>query len=161
MSANDDPTVGTEPERRTADHSAATLAEWLDTDDTTEPTDAERRAHYVERLRDRCDEQLPECATAGVWPVHFDHCFRRLCYDRAVGGDWREHVDGRPFVEAASLRLVQSAAAHAVRLLYDGPTAAWRYQEMSLLWRGEIEPADCEHIDPTVVLDEPTTGGGC
>jgi hypothetical protein len=110
------------------------------------------RDYVVDELSRVCDEELPDQAKTGGWPVRFDHCFRRLAYDAACGGEWYDHVDGDSFVDDADKGQLSRALTQAVRMLYDGPEYAWFLQEKSLLWRGEIEPEECEHIDPEEVL---------
>jgi hypothetical protein len=109
---------------------------------------APRRARARDRLERAVTVELPGLATFGDgWPVHRDHCFRRIAYDQAVRARWDDHV-GRPFVEEAPTRLLRRAAIVANAMTHDGPREARFLDECSLLRRGELAPADCEHCDP-------------
>jgi len=109
------------------------------------------REYIIERLGEFCDEKLPEKASEGGWPVRFDHCFRRLAYDAACGNEWYGCVDGDSFTQDAADEQLKRALTQAVRLYHDGPGYAWFLQEKSLLWRGEIQPGECEHVNPEEV----------
>lgn len=109
-----------------------------------------RRQRYVDKLEERCDDVLPRLAEDGGWPVRFDHCFRRICYDVACGGHWKEAIDGETFIEDADFQYVQKAACIAIRMIHDGPRYAERVNEESLAYRGKIEAGECEHISPEV-----------
>lgn len=94
-------------------------------------TDAELRR----RLGRLCDDVLPALATVEDYPVRFDHCFRRLAYDTAVGAEWTDVID-RPFVENASSEQLATAYRVAAWLVRAGPPAADACQESSLAHRG-------------------------
>lgn len=110
------------------------------------------RDRLVDNLGRICDDELPDMAQTGDWPVRFDHCFRRLVYDAACDDEWYDHVDGDSFVDDAETEQLVRALEHAARLLYDKESYAWQLQEMSLLWRGEMDADEAEHVDPEVVL---------
>ena len=120
--------------------------------------DAQQRRMAVAVLDRFCDDRLPDMAAEhpDEYPVRFQHCWRRLAYDRSLKTDWRERVE-QPFVENAPLGAVQRAAGVASRLAVDPPRYAWVLQESSLLYRGEIDPAECDHVDPATVLDQTRT----
>lgn len=118
----------------------------------TEDVEHSNREMVVKHINEICDEELPDMAKQGGWPVRFDHCFRRLVYDAACEDEWYDHVDGDSFIDDATKGQLTRALDHAARLLYDGADYAWQLQEQSMLWRGEMEPEECEHIDPEVVL---------
>jgi hypothetical protein len=123
------------------------LGDWGAVDDGSERD----RSDIVDDIARHCDEKLPEAAKGEDWPVYLDHCFRRLAYDNACGTVWYDAVDGESFVESADRAQLQWAANEAIRMWYDGPKYARILQEKSLLWRGEIEPDECEHINPEEV----------
>lgn len=123
------------------------LGDWGAIDDGSE----QERETIIENIERRCDERLPTLAEDGDWPVTEDHCFRRIAYDNACGGVWYDHVDGESFIRSADKAQLQQAAAEAARMIHDGHIYAHILQEKSLLWRGEIEPGECQYIDPEEV----------
>lgn len=118
----------------------------------TEDVEQTNRDVVVMELGKACDDALPVLSREGGWPVRYDHCFRRLVYDAACGGYWKDHVDGDTFIHDADKDQLVDALKHAARLLHEGSEYAWELQEKSLLWRGEMEPEEAEHVDPEVVL---------
>ena len=118
----------------------------------TEDVKHSNRDVVVDHIADVCDEELPDQAKTGDWPVQHDHCFRRLAYDAACGDEWYDHVDGDSFVDDADTEQLRLALRHAARMLFQGEEYAWQLQECSLLWRGEMEPEDAEHVYPEEVL---------
>lgn len=114
-----------------------------------EDSNREATAEHISVL---CEDSLPRQAERGGWPVRFGHCFRRLAYDSACGGDWRDEVEGGTFVKDASSELMAEALKEAARMLYYGDGYAWKLQEKSLLWRGEMLPDEAEHVDAGDVL---------
>jgi len=99
-----------------------------------------------------CEDSLPRQAESGGWPVRFGHCFRRLAYDEACDGDWRDEVRGDTFVESATSNQLGDALQEAARMLYYGKEYAWKLQEKSLLRRGEMKSDETEHVDAEEVL---------
>ena len=114
-----------------------------------EDSNREATANHIAVL---CEDSLPRQAERGGWPVRFGHCFRRLAYDAACGGHWKDEVDGDTFVESASSTQMADALKEAARMLYYGQEYAWKLQEKSLLWRGEMKPSETEHVDAEEVL---------
>lgn len=101
----------------------------------------------VEHISGVCDDKLPRQAKTGDWPVRFDHCFRRLAYDAACEGKWRDHVDGDTFIDDADKDQLRKALRHAVRMMYEGEEYAWKLQEYSLIWRGEMSIDEADYVE--------------
>jgi hypothetical protein len=96
---------------------------------------AELQATYL-RLT---GETLPEQAQAGEgWPVHLDHCFRRIVLDAVFEDEWYDHVDGRPAYEALTADQLREAIAVAESML-DDPERVRTLNERSLRYRGELD----------------------
>jgi len=125
-----------------------------DTDD--DPDRYQSRDGLTDLIGRLCDDDLPRLAQGSdmSWPVHLDHCFRRLAYDNAVCRHWITVVD-RPFTANASIVQLNAAATQAARLKQGGSAYAWRLQERSMLWRDKIDPDECEHVDPADVPNLP------
>jgi len=84
-------------------------------------------------------EWLPRIAFECEWPIVFDHCFQRVCYDMAFGDEWTGHVDGSPaYKHIDTWRLVR-ALRQAESMLYRGePQVRW-LNARSLHYRGELD----------------------
>jgi hypothetical protein len=72
------------------------------------PDKAAPRSEDFRRLKVLAEEVLPEKAASGNYPVRFDHCFKRIAYDVAVGGQWDTDVTP-PFYQNAPLTQVRRA----------------------------------------------------
>jgi len=118
--------------------------------------DIDRRERLTSTLGTLCDERLPEAAQSSddSWPVHLDHCFRRLVYDHAVRDKWSDHIDS-PFIDNATVPRLRSAVLAGKVAYLSGPGFAWRLQEQSMLWRGEMDGDDAEYVDPAKVPNHP------
>ncbi len=57
-------------------------------------------------------EILPGMAAAQRWPIHFDHCFMRVCLDAALGTPWTRAV-ARPAIRSMSDRQLACAVVVA------------------------------------------------
>ena len=83
---------------------------------------------------------LPGVARERGYPVHLDHCFKRICMDNAVSGYWREFVKA-PFYEHASyLQLV--TALGIARAIFDGQADITELNKRSLRWRGKLNEGE-------------------
>ena len=78
---------------------------------------------------------LPEAAIPRGWPVHLDHCFQRILLDAACGGQWYEHVAGRPAYRRCAPDLLARAVALAEAAL-EGRADLHALNRASLAWRG-------------------------
>lgn len=118
------------------------------------------RQRRLDRLAELADEELPAVAQDSdeKWPVHLDHCFRRLAYDCAVDTEWTDKYE-RPFTDHATTADIGRAVSVLCRLKADGPEYAWFCQEKSLLYRGKLDPDDAEHIDPEWVREHEADTG--
>lgn len=106
----------------------------------TDYADGNDREAWIDRLGRYCDDVLPEQAQSSddEWPVHFDHCFRRIAYDAALGCQWSERVDP-PFIEHASLREIKSATGYAMMMAFSGASYADELQHRSLHYRDRLD----------------------
>lgn len=103
------------------------IDEWTDSRD--------RRAEAIRRFDRLTNEVLPRLASEGEgWSVRFDHCFRRICLDCAVGGEWTEEID-RPATENMTEAQAVAALEVAAECIRTGPEGtSWRNGE-SLAYR--------------------------
>lgn len=84
--------------------------------------------------------QLPAAATeAGDWPIQLDHCFARVVLDNVFGGEWYDHVNGRPAYAHLAVAELRAAIAIADRMLSDGRPTVVELNNNSLQWRGELD----------------------
>jgi hypothetical protein len=94
-----------------------------------------RRARLVRLIRRRAERTLPARAEADDrYPVHHDHCFKRIAFDHAVGAQWDTVVE-RPFYRHAALPQLRRAA-HVLREMVDRPGRAVALHRQSLRYRG-------------------------
>jgi len=107
--------------------------------------EGETRQWRENKLKEMCFTVLPKKAKAEGWPIVFDHCIARVCYDVGCGGVWYDEVDGKPFYSEATDRQLGNAVGVALRMDMDGREYVARKNEQSLLYRGEIEPEQCNH----------------
>jgi proline racemase len=90
--------------------------------------------------RRRVTQQLPAAAAeAGSWPIQSDHCFARVVLDNVFGGEWYDHVDGRPAYEHLAAAELRAAIAIADRMLRDGRPTVVALNDASLQWRGKLD----------------------
>ena len=84
----------------------------------------------MERL---AEDTLPAKAASGDYPVRFDHCFKRIAYDVAVGTTWDTEVTP-PFYANATPAQVRRAVA-VLREMAQDPDRAAEYNRRSLRYR--------------------------
>lgn len=96
----------------------------------------ENRENFVRALTRLCDDELPSKAQAspGDYPVHLDHCFRRIAYDNALCTKWDTAVD-RPFIDNADVTDLALAVGVARSMYRGGPATVRRLNEFSLSYR--------------------------
>jgi len=78
---------------------------------------------------------LPRLAKERQWPVHLDHCFKRILFDNVLGCKWSEKVKA-PFCNNATADQMQKV----VELGYDvinGVECLRELNQHSLHWRGK------------------------
>ena len=84
----------------------------------------------MERL---AEEVLPAKAASGAYPVRFDHCFKRIAYDVAVGAKWDTAVPP-PFYKHAPPAQLRRAVTILREMVAD-PDRAADYNRRSLRYR--------------------------
>jgi hypothetical protein len=97
------------------------------------PAPGERKtvAQDIDRL---AGEVLPRRANAtNRYPLHHDHCFKRVAFDLATGGQWDETIE-RPFYQNASLPQLRSARA-LLEVMAESPAATRALNAKSLSFR--------------------------
>ncbi len=95
------------------------------------------RDELVARFKHLTEVELPARAKAEHWPLHFDHCFKRVCLDWACGDVWykhlkkpaEKHIDGEP---------LDRAVACAEVILAEGVAVLQERNRQSLGWRGKL-----------------------
>ncbi len=95
------------------------------------------REELVARFKHLTEVELPARAKAEHWPLHFDHCFKRVCLDHAFGDVWykhlpkpaEKHIDGEP---------LRRAVACAEVILAGGMEELRARNRESLDWRGKL-----------------------
>lgn len=93
--------------------------------------DSETLTQKMHRLS---EETLPEKARrTGDYPVHFDHCFKRIAFDMAVDKKWDEVVN-RPFYSNATAAQKRRATEVLEEMLHS-PAKARQYNQQSLQYR--------------------------
>ena len=83
---------------------------------------------------------LPALAREHHWPIHLDHCFKRICLDHAFADVWYHHLP-RPAERHLTGDPLARAVACAEAIATEGlPTLTLRNAE-SLHFRGKCPPA--------------------
>ena len=95
------------------------------------------RSEDVRALDILAEEVLPEKARTGDYPVQFDHCFRRIAYDVAVGAKWDTEV-ASPFYKHATSEQLRRAV-EGLREMAANPERAVAYNQQSLRFRNACE----------------------
>lgn len=90
----------------------------------------------VRRFKQLTEHDLPALAKVQHWPIHFDHCFKRICLDWAVGGVWYEHVP-RPAERHLHGEALRRAVCCAEELVAGGVILLQERDAASLRWRGK------------------------
>lgn len=96
------------------------------------------RIRQIDKMKHLAEEVLPEkAADDSRYPVRFDHCFKRIAYDAAVGAQWDKEVQ-RPFYRYASDAQLQDAT-DVLKTMRDDPSRAADLNRQSLQYRNETE----------------------
>ena len=93
----------------------------------------EKRPERVRTLEHLAEDILPAKAESGDYPVRFDHCFKRIAYDVAVGATWDTKVTP-PFYANATPAQVRRAV-DVLRAMARDPDRAHEYNRYSLRCR--------------------------
>ena len=93
----------------------------------------EKPSEPVRTMKHLAEEVLPAKAASGDYPVRFDHCFKRIAYDVAVGAKWDTEV-ASPFYEHASREQIRRAV-DVLRQMAEDPGRAAEYNRRSLRCR--------------------------
>jgi hypothetical protein len=93
-----------------------------------------RRIKQIDEMNRLAEEVLPSNATRDDrYPVRFDHCFKRIAYDAAVGAQWDTEVQP-PFYRHASDAQIH-AAIETLNAMCEDPTRAAELNRQSLAYR--------------------------
>ena len=93
-----------------------------------------RRIEQVDEMNRLAEDVLPEIAGENDrYPVRFDHCFKRIAYDAAVGDRWDREVQ-RPFYRHATDQQIRRAI-QTLKEMVDSPVRAADLNEQSLAYR--------------------------
>ena len=90
----------------------------------------------IERFKELTEQELPELARREKWPVRFDHCFKRICLDNAVGDVWHKHVP-RPAERHLREPELTRAIEFAEQIRAGGVAVLRELDRNSLRWRGK------------------------
>ena len=94
----------------------------------------ETRMEQISRLKRLTEVELPALAVAGRWPIRFDHCFKRICFDFAFEDVWykhlarpaERHLDGVPLLRA--LQCAEELTVQGLSLLKERNRASLGYR---------------------------------
>ena len=96
------------------------------------------RIRQIDEMEHLAEEVLPDkAADDSRYPVRFDHCFKRIAYDAAVGAQWDTQVQ-RPFYRHASDEQIQDAI-DALETMRDTPSRVAELNRQSLEYRTEVD----------------------
>ena len=88
------------------------------------------------RLKYLTETALPARARAEGWPIHFDHCFKRICFDHAFADVWYRHLE-KPAERSLGGDALDRALACAEALFEAGRPLLQRRNQESLAYRGK------------------------
>jgi len=91
---------------------------------------------------------LTRLADEHDWSVRYNHCFRRICYDIAVGQQWDEFVEETPAYEKMALCDLVNAYSVACVMALVGEPIVTGLNEVSLMYREETD------LDGNIVIDD-------
>lgn len=100
------------------------------------PARLEGRAGLEHRWLVLTRETLPALAASRRWPISNDHCFQRVLLDAACGGQWYDHIEGRPAYRRATDAILTRAVAFADDVLI-GAADLVALNRQSLAYRGK------------------------
>jgi len=90
---------------------------------------------------------LPRLADLHDWSVRYNHCFRRICYDVAVGQQWDEFIEESPAYEKMALSDLVNAYSVATVIALVGEPILTGLNEVSLMYREETDLEGNKVID--------------
>ena len=93
----------------------------------------EKPSELVRTMEHLAETILPEKAASGDYPVRFDHCFKRIAYDVAVGAKWDTEVTP-PFYAHATPKQIRRAV-DVLQEMAEDPNRAAEYNRHSLRYR--------------------------
>ena len=99
----------------------------------------DQREIGVARFKELTEVVLPGIARAGRWPIHLDHCFKRICLDHAFEDVWYRHLP-KPAERHLSGAALERAVACAEALARDGRPLLEERNAASLRYRGKLGP---------------------
>ncbi len=102
---------------------------------TASPRSAEEQAALA-RYKDLTEQVLPAMAREQHWPVHFDHCFKRICLDFAFEDIWYRHL-AKPAERHIAGPALQRALACAEEIAAGGVAVLQQRDAASLRVRGK------------------------
>ena len=107
-----------------------------------------------------CESTLPTMAREYGWSVRLNHCFRRICYDLAVGQQWDEFVEETPAYKNMALVDLVSAYSVATTMALCGEPVITVMNEISLMYRKETDLDGNQYVGREEwVPFHPDTGG--
>lgn len=89
------------------------------------------------RFKELTEELLPALAREHRWPIRLDHCFKRICLDRAFGDVWYRHLR-RPAERHLTGPPLARAVQCAEEIVRFGAPALLRHNQASLRLRGKL-----------------------
>lgn len=93
------------------------------------------RQHLTRQLNQLTEQTLPKLAKERGYPVHLDHCFKRIVYDASMGAKWDTKVKA-PFCRNAPLGQLMVAIAIAQGIVDQG-LDIHALNNLSLAYRGK------------------------
>lgn len=96
----------------------------------------EQRANLLLRWKHLTENVLPARARAERWPIRFDHCFKRISLDNAVGDVWYRHLE-KPAERHLHGEPLRRAVSVAEDIVNGGLPALQSLDAASLRFRGK------------------------
>ncbi|MGF1524512.1 MAG: hypothetical protein ACFBSF_19490 [Leptolyngbyaceae cyanobacterium] len=93
-------------------------------------------ARLTEQYLDLVNQQLPNAAQRGGYPVRFNHCFIRIILDNICGCEWSRVIKRPAYKHLTDVQLTQ-AIALAQEFLAN-PEACFVANKVSLQYRGKL-----------------------
>lgn len=97
------------------------------------------REKLIARFKHLTEVELPARAKVEHWPLHFDHCFKRVCLDWAYADVWYKHLE-KPAEKHLDGEPLDRAVVCAEEILVGGMRVLRERNRASLTWRGKADP---------------------
>lgn len=102
------------------------------------------RSWLEDRVKQFVDETLPDIAESRGWTIKESDEFKRVVFDLACKDVWYDYVEGRPVYSHCEGWILHRALKIAHFMSQQGADVVEEYNEVSKIFRDEIEEEEVE-----------------